>query len=124
MICGLACLYSAHALEFRPGHVAGASHENGFSAISYAESKDCLKSIGAENPSKQGKTGAKCCLHCANANSSESDHILQPKTAAVIETLMPMNDDVLGWIVDSKAPLLPNELLTALLATRGPPFFS
>ena len=124
MICGLACLYSAHALEIRPSHVAGTFHENGFIAIGYTESKDCLKSIGAHNPSKQVKAGAKCCFHCANANASEYDSILQPKTAAIIETLMPKTDDVLGWVKDSKVPLLPNELLTALLATRGPPFFS
>ena len=124
LICGLACLYSAHALEIRPGHAAGASHVNGFSASNYTEANDCVKSNGAENPSKQGKAGVKCCLHCANANGSEYDSTVQPKTAAVIETLMPKSDYVLGWVKDSNSPLLPNELLTALLATRGPPLFS
>ena len=124
MICVLACLYSAHALEIRPSHVAGASHVSGSNASNYAEASNCLKSNSAENPSKQGKAGVKCCLHCANSNGSEYDTTVQPKTAAVIETLMPKADDVLGWVEDSNAPLLPYELLTALLATRGPPFFS
>lgn len=124
LICVLAILYSVHALDIRTAHAAGASHVNGLSGSNYAGSGDCSKSNVAESPSKQGKAGAKCCLHCASAYGNQYDAIVQPKTAAVIETLMPVKDDVLGWMEDINAPLLPKELLTALLATRGPPLFS
>lgn len=124
LICGLACLYSVHSLDIRQAHAAGASHVSGLSESSYTESDDCSKSNGVENPSKQDKAGAKCCLHCANANGSEYESIVLPITATVIETLVPMADDAPGWTEDSKTHLLPNELLTALLATRGPPLIS
>lgn len=123
-ICSLACLYCVHAVEIRPHYTASAPLENGLSANHSTGSNDCFGSYGADNPSKQDNVRVKCCIHCTINSGIQHASIVQSKYDAVIEILMPVDDDVLGWMEDKNAPLLPKELLVALLATRGPPHFS
>lgn len=123
-ICSLACLHCVYAVEIRPYYTAGAPLENGLSANDSKGSNDCFGSNGVDNPSKQGHGRVKCCIHCTINSGIQHASIVQSKSVAVIDILLPIDDEVLGWMEDTNAPLLPKELLVALLATRGPPHFS